>query len=216
MRRHKLELDLLPSAPNFSFEQVLWDQAITQVAGIDEAGRGALAGPVAAAVVIFPAIPDLAFRLKGVRDSKQMTASQRQGWAEQIRHMAQAWGVGLASHQEIDTLGILPATRLAAKRAVQALADLPQHLLLDFLELPDIALPQTPLVKGDRRSLSIAAASILAKTDRDMLMRQYDLHYPGYGFDRHKGYATRFHYQAIQALGPCPVHRRTFNLTHGW
>ena len=180
------------------------------MAGIDEAGRGALAGPVAAGAIIFPPQPDLAVRLHGVRDSKQMAPGERQEWAPRLKELALAWGVGLASAAEIDALGILPATRLAVQRAVRQLAIPPQHLLVDYLQLPEISLPQTALVKGDARALSIAAASILAKTSRDALLCELDGRWPGYGFAQHKGYGTAAHLRALGRLGPCPEHRRTF------
>jgi ribonuclease HII len=148
--------------------------------------------------------------LSGVRDSKQMTPVQRAEWVEKLRQVALAWGVGLASASEIDEFGIVPATRLAARRALQQLTIQPQHLLLDFLQLPEVSLPQTPLVKGDERSLSIAAASIFAKTSRDALLCDYERQYPGYGFAAHKGYGTTAHRQAMQRLGLTPVHRHSF------
>jgi len=195
--------------PDLHFEQALWEAGIQRVAGIDEAGRGALAGPVAAAAVILP--PDLPARaLEGVRDSKQMTPSQREYWAEQVRAYALAWAVGYATPQEIDRMGILPALYQAVRRALACLQPSPEFLLMDYLRLPECELPQTALVKGDQRALSIAAASVLAKTHRDALMRRWDARYPGYGFARHKGYGTSAHRQAIAALGPSPLHRRTF------
>lgn len=210
----KFDLASLPPAPDLSFESALWASGCLRVAGIDEAGRGALAGPVAAAAVILPPDPALASRLEGVRDSKQMTPAERETCAVRIRQAALAWGVGLASAQEIDALGILPATLLAAQRALLALADPPQHLLLDFIRLPAVPLPQTPLIKGDARSLSIAAASILAKTARDRLLCELDALYPAYGFAAHKGYGTRRHRHALERLGPCEIHRRSFRLTN--
>ncbi len=182
------------------------------VAGIDEAGRGALAGPVAAAAVILPPTPAIAKLLKGVRDSKQLLPSQREAAMSLIITHAAYWGVGFASPEEIDHQGIVPATRLAACRALQSLVIEPAHLLLDYLFLPDINLPQTALTKGDCRSLSIAAASILAKTARDALLGKLDLIYPGYGFAAHKGYGTQAHRRALQRLGPCPMHRLSFAL----
>lgn len=196
--------------PDLEFEQPLWEAGFLRVGGIDEAGRGPLAGPVTAAVVILPADPLIANRLSGVRDSKQMTPLQRAAWAVEIRHQAAAWGEGFASAQEIDTFGIVPATRLAAWRALQSLAQPPQYLLLDYLLLPACDLPQTALVKGDCRSLSIASASVLAKTARDELMIELDQQYPGYGLARHKGYGTSAHLAALQRLGPSPIHRLTF------
>lgn len=206
----RFDPDLLPAAPDFAFEAPLWESGLRLVAGIDEAGRGALAGPVAAAALIFPPNPDLFPQLSGVRDSKQMSAVQREDWAARLPGLALAWGVGFASHQEIDELGIVPATRLAVQRALEALAVCPEHLLVDYLDLPACPLPQTALVKGDARSLSIAAASILAKTGRDARLRALDREYPGYGFAGHKGYGTAAHCAALARLGPCAIHRRTF------
>ena len=206
----RFDLSLLPPAPDFAFEIALWGGGCRYVAGVDEAGRGALAGPVAAGVVIFPNDPGLLPRLAGVRDSKQMSPSKRLIWAGRIKRLALAWAVGFASVDEIDSLGIVPATRLAACRATRSLGEQPEHLLVDFLELPELPIPQTPLVKGDRRSLSIAAASILAKTERDALLCELEARYPGYGLAQHKGYATQAHRLALRRLGPAPVHRRSF------
>jgi ribonuclease HII len=198
----------IPSAPNLSFEQALWASGLHAVAGLDEAGRGAWAGPVSAAAVILPADPGLVKTLHGVRDSKQMRPHARDEWAAQIRAAATAWGIGFASHEEIDQMGIVPATRLAMHRA---LSELPaEALLIDALRLPKIPLPQASLIKGDARSLSIAAASVLAKTARDALLVELDSAYPGYGFARHKGYGTAAHREAIARLGPCPIHRMSF------
>jgi ribonuclease HII len=209
---HKFNTALLPLHPDLSFEKALWSTNIQFIAGIDEAGRGALAGDVAAAAVIFPINPTLLQILSGVRDSKQMTPAQRERWAGEIKREALGWGVGFASCVEIDTLGIAPATRLAIRRALDALSVSPQHLLVDYIKLPECAIPQTPLVKGDARCLSIAAASVLAKTARDDLMRRYELQFPGYGFARHKGYGTVSHRTAIEQMGACPLHRHSFTL----
>ena len=206
----KFDRALLPDSPDLSFEQALWSSGVEFIGGVDEAGRGALAGPVAAGVVILPNRADLIIQLSGVRDSKQMSPKQRGEWAERLHGMALAWGVGLASAGEIDAIGIVPATRLAARRALMQLRVMPQHLLLDYLRLPEVSLPQTPLVKGDQRSLSIAAASILAKTARDGLLCDYERQYPGYGFAAHKGYGTLAHRRAMQRLGLSPIHRRSF------
>jgi len=208
----KFDPRLIPASPDLSFELPLWSAGLELVAGLDEAGRGALAGPVTAAAVILPAIPEILPALSGVRDSKQMTPSQRQVWAERLHCQALCYAVGFASHQEIDICGIVPATRLAMQRAISQLPFSPQHLLLDFLDLPDLSIPQTSLVKGDARCLSIAAASVLAKTARDELMCQLDAQYPGYGFAVHKGYGTLAHRRALQALGPSLIHRSTFHL----
>jgi ribonuclease HII len=206
------DASLLPPEPDLSFELELWQAGLMRVAGIDEAGRGALAGPVAAAAVILPQTMEVIGLLKGVRDSKQMTPKQRETAREWILQYAAAWGVGFATPEEIDQLGIVPATRLAAWRALGQLLPYPDHLLLDYLFLPDVSIPQTALIKGDCRSLSIAAASILAKTSRDALMRELDLRYPGYGFAAHKGYGTLAHRGALLRLGPSPVHRLSFTL----
>lgn len=196
--------------PNLQFELELWEQGLRQVVGIDEAGRGALAGPVVVGAVCFPADPCLATPLHGVRDSKQLTPTERAYWAERIKAFALAWAVGFASNEEIDRLGIAKATRLAAQRALQGLLCRPQHLLIDYFRLPECALPQTALVKGDQRCLSIAAASILAKTERDRWMMAVDEKYPHYGFAAHKGYATALHLERIERWGACPIHRRSF------
>jgi len=196
--------------PDLKFEQELWISGAQYIAGIDEAGRGALAGPVTAAALILPQDMSLVEKLHGVRDSKQMTAKQRQYWADILLEVALAWGVGFASCEDIDHLGIVPATHLAAQRALEQVTIPPDHLLLDWLHLQDVALPQTSLVKGDCRSLSIAGASVLAKTARDAWMRQVDDLYPAYGFSRHKGYGTAAHIQTLMQIGPCPIHRFSF------
>jgi len=200
----------IPAAPDLRFESELWASGVMRVAGLDEAGRGAWAGPVSAGAVVLPPGTGIAGLLAKVRDSKQMTALARGFWAEEIKKHALAWGVGFASSEEINRLGIIAATRLAMARALEALPLPAQHLLIDALRLPGIALPQTSLIKGDARSLSIAAASVLAKTARDALMTGYDTQYPLYGFARHKGYGTARHQEALQAAGPCPIHRFCF------
>lgn len=201
---------MIAEFPTLAFEQALWRAGLGKVAGIDEAGRGALAGPVVAAAVILPPASRSLQSLSGVRDSKQMTPAQREAARVLIQNAALAWGIGLASVQEIDEQGILPATRLAAWRAVNALLLEPEHLLLDCLFLPDLSLPQTALIRGDCRSLSIASASVLAKTARDALMQELDSQYPDYGLAVHKGYGTLAHRCALTKLGPSPVHRLTF------
>jgi ribonuclease HII len=208
----KFDISTLPPAPNFSFESDLWRKGVRFIAGIDEAGRGSLAGPVAAAALILPADEKLEQQLEGVRDSKEMTPEAREYWAVEIKKIALAWGVGFASHTEIDEIGIVPATYLAVNRAMEKLQVAPEHLLLDFINLPDCQLPQTSLVKGDARCLSIAAASVLAKTTRDELLCRLDAQYPGYGFASHKGYTTRAHREALLQLGPSPIHRLSFRL----
>jgi ribonuclease HII len=200
--------------PTLEFEQNLWTAGFARIAGIDEAGRGAWAGPVAAAAVIMPFNPSLTQTLNQVRDSKLMTPLARQMWTPRIQEAALAWGVGFASAGEIDTLGILPATKLAALRALENLC--PDYLITDFLVFREIDLPQTALVKGDQRSLSVSAASVLAKTARDAIMRELDEMYPGYGFSQNKGYGTRLHQEAIKNRGLCENHRKSFSITkHG-
>ena len=206
----KFDRALLPPCPDLRFETERWAAGQLWVAGIDEAGRGALAGPVAVGAVILPPQPRLGAALAGVRDSKQLTPAQRDLWGERIRRVAVAWAVGYATAEEIDAGGIAPATRLAASRAIAALTPPPQALLIDFLTLPEWPLPQTSLVKGDCRSLSIAAASILAKTVRDAHLLTLDARYPGYGLAQHKGYGTAEHCAALAAHGPSPIHRRSF------
>ena len=200
----------IPLYPSLACEQELWQRGFTRLAGIDEAGRGAWAGPVSAGAVILRPDPAVLELLNGVRDSKQMTPRSRAEWAVRIRETALAWGVGMADSEEIDAIGILPATRLAMRRALEKLSPAPQHLLIDALRLPGIALPQTALIHGDASALSIAAASVLAKTARDDLMEGMDAVFPQYGFARHKGYGTRAHQTALSQHGPCPHHRRSF------
>ncbi|HWQ84286.1 MAG TPA: ribonuclease HII [Anaerolineales bacterium] len=201
----------LPTAPSLDFERTLWRAGYQFIAGVDEAGRGALAGPVAAGAVILPCRADLGAILDGVRDSKLMSAAARQLWRDVICRTAVSWAVGFASQLEVDCLGILPATRLAASRAIDLLSIAPDYLLTDYLILSEEEAPQTGLVKGDRLVLSIAAASILAKTSRDQWMTEAGRAYPGYGFAQHKGYGTRQHRQALFRLGNTPLHRLSFH-----
>jgi ribonuclease HII len=199
--------------PDLTYETNLWSHYKT-IAGLDEAGRGALAGPVAVGAVILPEEKTLLSRtLAGLRDSKQMTPLQRESLAPRIQTVARAWSVGFASSEEIDSQGIVPATRLAALRALTALSIAPQYLLTDFrLELPHLDISQTALVRGDALCLSIAAASVLAKTARDRLMVELDTCYQGYGLGKHKGYGTQAHRSALSRLGISPIHRKSFQL----
>ncbi len=205
-------------SPDLRLEKRLWRSGLENIAGMDEAGRGALAGPVTVGAVILPNVPRLSSTLRqaqggalsGVRDSKQMTPPQRARWAAILRKIARAWSLGWASADEIDSLGISAATRLASERALAALPLLPNHLLTDFRLNPDTDIPLTSLVKGDQKSLSIASASVLAKTARDAVMCELDEQYPGYGLARHKGYGTIVHREAIERLGHSPIHRKTF------
>jgi len=206
----RIDPALLPKSPHLHHERALWANGLLWVAGVDEAGRGALAGPVAAAAVVLPQLTSLLQELSGVRDSKQMTAVQRGTWAQIIKHTAVTYGIGMASAGDIDRIGIVPATQLAVSRAIERLAVCPDYILVDYLNLPTIPIPQISLVKGDVYSLSIAAASIVAKTARDGLLVQLDEQFPGYGLGAHKGYGTASHLDAIQRLGPCPLHRMSF------
>jgi len=213
----RVAVSMIPKTdpPNLNFEQSLWQCGLQRIAGFDEAGRGAMAGPVAVAAVLLPPNPHLARTLAGVRDSKQMTRRQRETWAVRIKSVALAWQVGFSSVEEIDRLGIVCATRLAAMHALENLALLPDYLLLDFrIDLPESLLPQTAIVKGDQISLSIAAASVLAKTSRDALMCGMDVQYPGYGLEQNKGYGTQAHRSAMMHLGYSPIHRKSFSLKH--
>jgi ribonuclease HII len=198
-------------APDLVLELALHNDGIAIIAGIDEAGRGAWAGPVVAAAVVLPLErSDLKCELDGVRDSKLLSAHQRGHWAGKIREIASTIGVGQATTEEIDTLGLISATRTAMARAIHELDPSPDHLLIDHILLPESELPQTALPRGDAIVLSIAAASIIAKVTRDTIMIELDERYPGYGFPQHKGYGTSVHRQALAALGPAPVHRRSF------
>ena len=214
MRTHGVDSTLMRINPSTFFESQLWQSGLLHIAGLDEAGRGALAGPVAVGAVILPNDEALLARtLDGVRDSKQMTPLERESLAPHIKTTALTWNVGFASTEEIDSQGIVPATRLAALRALHGLSLVPQYLLTDFrLELPQLDISQTAFVKGDALCLSIAAASVLAKTARDQLMCELDLYYQGYGLGKHKGYGTRAHRSAMRRLGISSIHRRSFHI----
>lgn len=199
--------------PDLAYERELW-RVFPLIAGLDEAGRGALAGPVCVGAVILPCKhPHLVRTLGRVRDSKQLTPRKRFALSPLIRETALAHAIGFASAEEIDQLGIVPATRLAASRALAALTLHPEYLLTDFrLELPELDIPQTAIVKGDGKSLSIACASILAKTARDEFMLGLHDDFPEYEFSKHKGYGTLFHRSQIEKLGRSPIHRKTFKI----
>jgi ribonuclease HII len=188
------------------YEAVLWAKGITRVAGIDEAGMSPLAGPVAAAAVILAP----GTRIPEVDDSKKLDAPTRERLAPVIRQHAVAFAVAFVEPDEIDRVNIYWAGLLAMRRAVMALAPAAEHLLIDARRIDDVPIAQQRIVKGDEKSLSIAAASILAKTARDERMRALDLQYPGYGFAEHKGYPVRAHLAALARQGACPVHRRSF------
>jgi ribonuclease HII len=200
--------DLLPT---LTYESRLWDASYQRVAGLDEAGRGAWAGPVvAAAVILPPGDPGLTTHLAGVRDSKTLSSARREALLEVIQRHALAWGIGAVQPAGIDERGIVSATRMAMALALQALSPPPDYLLIDYLSLPDLSIPQQGLPKGDAAVLSIAAASIVAKVSRDRLMVDLGDRFPGYGFERHKGYGTVLHQAALTALGPTSIHRFSF------
>ena len=199
----------MPTQPDWSAERLLWKQGYLRVAGVDEVGRGPLAGPVVAAAVVFP--PTFrARKLPGLRDSKQLTAMARERLAPQVRRFAAGVGVGSASHAEIDALGIVGATVAAMSRAIRQLPQSADHLLVDALRLECDGIPCRAIIHGDALCCSIAAASIVAKVARDSLMVKLDALHRGYGFARHKGYPTPEHLAALERLGPTPLHRRSF------
>lgn len=198
---------------SLAYEHELWARGFRVIVGIDEAGRGAWAGPVAAGAVCLPLErADLPDALAGVYDSKQMTARARANLVSAIQTTARAWGVGRAEAAEIDQLGIVAATCLAMERALQVAQSVvtPDYLLLDSIRWTNLTLPHAALIKGDSLSLSIAAASILAKVARDGWMVEYDRQYPGYGFAAHKGYGVAQHHAAIREHGVTPIHRLSF------
>jgi ribonuclease HII len=190
----------------YHFESAAWRRGISRLAGVDEAGRGPLAGPVvAAAVVLAPGA-----RIAGVDDSKRLLPEERQRLFDVIRERAVGVGVGIVDHLTIDRINILQATRLAMGQALGALGLEPELVLTDYVTVPGLRCPQRNLVEGDRRSASVAAASIIAKVTRDRIMEEADREYPVYGFGRHKGYPTPEHRMALEQHGPCALHRRTF------
>lgn len=190
----------------WAYEDLALNNGFRVVAGIDEAGRGPLAGPVVAAAVVLPPRADL----PGIDDSKKLSASKRELLYGLISGCALAVGVGVADHDCIDRINILQATLRAMAEAVGQLALSPDYLLIDGISTIPLTLPQRTIKKGDSASISIAAASIIAKVTRDRMMLDYDLQYPGYGFAEHKGYGCASHLAAIAKLGPCPIHRKTF------
>jgi ribonuclease HII len=197
-----------------TFEHQQWFQGHARVAGIDEAGRGPLAGPVVAAAVLFDrecVEREYKGALARLTDSKQLTAALRETFFEWLQNCeAVAIGVGIAEVEEIDSINILRATHVAMRRAAEEISPLPDHILVDGRPVPGLPSPSTSIVKGDSLSLSIAAASVVAKVTRDRIMRALDAVYPEYGFARHKGYGTRAHVEALLENGPTPVHRMSF------
>ena len=207
----KFDPSLIPPFPTLAYEKQIAENGCTLIAGLDEAGRGALAGPLCAAAVILPVDREgLAESLLGVRDSKQMSAIQRELGAEEVRKIALDWSVAWVEAAEIDALGMGKAGRLVFQRAIEGLSTKPGYLLLDYFKLPVVKLPQTSLVKGDQRSLSIACASVLAKTARDALILSLTDPEDRYAFSQNKGYGTEEHVRAIELYGLSLHHRRSF------
>lgn len=200
-REERLRLDAM-----LNFERLLWKSGIRDIAGVDESGIGPLAGPVVAAAVMF----EPGTEIPGVDDSKRLEPDVRVALAAEILRRSTGVGVGLATVQEIDTVNIYHAGLLAMRRAIEALPRTPQHVLVDARTIPGVAIAQSRFFRGDGINFSIAAASIIAKTERDRMMDELDRQYPGYGFASHKGYATSEHRAAVKRLGPSPVHRMSF------
>lgn len=198
------------------YERAAFRRGANSVAGVDEAGRGPLAGPVVAAAVVFPRDHDGFFKrggsLYGLNDSKQLTETQREKFFEAIsrQRLAICFGIGIVSVELIDQINILRATHEAMRLALKQLPQLPDHILVDGRPVPNLPAPQTAIIKGDAKSYSIAAASVLAKVTRDRLMRELNEKFPQYGFAGHKGYGTREHLAALNQFGPCQAHRKSF------
>jgi ribonuclease HII len=206
MKQEPSEKAILKLEQMLDFEKKAWLQGFQCLAGVDEAGRGPLAGPVvAAACVLDPTRP-----IYGLDDSKKLTPARRERLYELIRQQAIAWHVGMAGPDVVDQINILQATCQAMREAVRGLGAVPDLLLVDAVKLAGTERTVWPIIRGDALSASIAAASILAKVTRDRLMDEYDSVYPEYGFSQHKGYGTPLHYEAILRYGPCPIHRRSF------
>jgi ribonuclease HII len=199
---------------SFEFEQALWQQNVARIAGVDEAGRGPLAGPVVAAAAILPskwAETGLPLELEGLNDSKQLTAAQREKYFTFLTACPEVqFAIAQIGAGQIDAINILRATHHAMNDALAKLRPAPEHALVDGRPVTTMRVPQTAIVQGDARSYSIAAASVLAKVTRDRLMLEFDRQWPKYGFAKHKGYGTAQHLAAIAAHGPCPIHRRSF------
>ncbi|OGW21849.1 MAG: ribonuclease HII [Nitrospirae bacterium GWA2_46_11] len=191
----------------YEYDESIRKNGFGSVAGVDEAGRGPLAGPVVAAAVILPED----FRVEGVRDSKKIPRKEREELFWAIVLNARSIGIGIIDQVEIDRLNILRATKLAMHNALTDLTTKPDMILIDALTIPSIPIKQMPIIKGDAKSASIAAASIIAKVVRDGIMIKYHSIYPSYEFDKHKGYATKAHLDKIEKHGPCPIHRKTFH-----
>ena len=211
MIKLEMEKELIKGMRAFENEQIrqalhLGEGDVFLAAGIDEAGRGPLAGPVAAGAVILPADHDILY----LNDSKKLSAKKRDMLFDQIKEEAIAWAVGIVEPARIDEINILQATYEAMRLAIRQLGTAPTVLVNDAVTIPGVEIPQIPVIKGDAKCISIAAASILAKVTRDRIMEEMDAQYPVYGFAKHKGYGTKEHMEAIRTYGPCPIHRRSF------
>ena len=204
LKGERLEKELARLEAMRAYEREYGDFSL--ICGIDEAGRGPLAGPVTAGAVILPKDCQILY----LNDSKKLSEKRREELFTEIKEKAVAWCVKTASPARIDEINILQATYEAMREAIAGLGVVPQLLLNDAVNIPQVEILQVPIIKGDAKSVSIAAASILAKVTRDHMMAEYDSIYPGYGFGKHKGYGTAAHIQALKELGPCPIHRRTF------
>ncbi len=189
-----------------AFEKRLWQKGYRFVAGVDEVGRGPLAGPVIACAVIFP----VDFFIQAVRDSKKLSASKRSELSGLLRRACHSWGIGQASPAEIDEYNIRQAAMIAMQRAVSNISGRPDFILVDGKDCPDFSIPAKAIVRGDEKSFTVAAASIIAKVFRDQMMQTFHSYYPGYAFDCNKGYGTARHVAALKELGPTPLHRRSF------
>ena len=187
-------------------EAELHDKGYKYIAGVDEVGRGPLAGPVVAAAVILPED----FDVPGVDDSKKLSEKRREELFDIITERAVAYGIGMADHSIIDEINILQATKLAMKEAISSLQQQPDYILFDAMRIDDLEIPQESVIKGDAKVLAVAAASIVAKVTRDRMMVEYSAEYPGYAFEKNKGYGTKAHYEGLREYGMCPIHRRTF------
>lgn len=201
IRRESERLEIINA-----FENEGYNKGYVYIGGIDEAGRGPLAGPVVASVVVFK--PNT--KIEGINDSKKLSESKRDELFDIIKEEALDYGIGIVNNEEIDEFNILNATYMAMKKAINCLEKTPDYLLVDAATIPGIDTDQKAIIKGDSKSISIAAASILAKVTRDSIMYQYEEMYPGYGFKSHKGYGTKEHYEAIEKLGITPIHRKSF------
>ena len=201
IRKEEERLELINT-----YEKEGYSKGYLYIGGIDEAGRGPLAGPVVASVVVFK--PNT--KIEGINDSKKLSEAKREELFDIIKEQAIDYGIGIVNNEEIDEINILNATYLAMKKALNCLKNTPDYLLIDAATIPGINIDQKPIIKGDSKSISIAAASILAKVTRDNIMYQYDEMFPEYGFKSHKGYGTKEHYEAIERYGITRIHRKSF------